>query len=292
MKAGDEAVAGSRGMLDAHRDLAVSLGASYRQVAADDVAQAMIEFAQAENVTQIVIGASRRPPARPAGRGGHGQPGHPPVRGHRRAPGPPRDGRRAKLPYLGRSLAGARPHGARYLVVVLTAALAAVLAVAGYLMPRPDGLARAFGILAVALVLLAATAASLLAERAGNQAAHAARASAEGTLLARLAGSLLRGHGDPPALLEEIRKLFGLTAVSLLESEPHAGPRWYVLASAGERPPETPDTDVVLPLTDALTVVGRGRSLGPDEQRLLHRVRRRASDGVRARPRRQAGRGG
>ncbi|MGP8001108.1 MAG: universal stress protein [Streptosporangiaceae bacterium] len=268
--AGDAAVAGSRGMLDAHRDLAVSLGASYRQVAADDVARAMIEFAQAENVTQVVIGASR-----------HGRL-HALLAGEdtgsritRRSGAidvhqvPRETGRRANLPYLGRSLAGARPHGARYLVVVLTAALAAVLAVAGYLMPRPDGLARAFGILAVALVLLAATAASLLAERAGNQAAHAARASAEGTLLARLAGSLLRGHGDPPALLEEIRKLFGLTAVSLLESEPHAGPRWYVLASAGERPPETPDTDVVLPLTDALTVVGRGRSLGPDEQRLL-----------------------
>ena len=63
------------------------------------------------------------------------------------------------------------------------------------------------------------------------------RASAEAAALTRLAVCVLRGHGDAPALLEEIRQMFGLDAVSLLEHRPNgSGP--YVVASAGERPPE------------------------------------------------------
>ena len=45
----------------------------------------------------------------------------------------------------------------------------------------------------------------------------AARASAEAAALTRLAASVLRGRGDPPALLEEMRRKFGLAALSLLE---------------------------------------------------------------------------
>ena len=43
---------------------------------------------------------------------------------------------------------------------------------------------------------------------------------AEAAALTRLAAAALRGHGDPPALLEEIRQMFGLAAVSLLERRP------------------------------------------------------------------------
>ena len=55
------------------------------------------------------------------------------------------------------------------------------------------------------------------AHRVSLRKAQAERDSAEAAALTRLAGCVLRGHGDPPALLEEIRQMFGLDAVSLLE---------------------------------------------------------------------------
>jgi two-component system, OmpR family, sensor histidine kinase KdpD len=42
------------------RRLAESLGGSYHQVVGDDVAEALLTFARAENATQLVLGASRR----------------------------------------------------------------------------------------------------------------------------------------------------------------------------------------------------------------------------------------
>jgi two-component system sensor histidine kinase KdpD len=48
--------------LEKQRLLAESLGGSYHQLVGDDVAEAILEFARANNATQIVIGASRRNP--------------------------------------------------------------------------------------------------------------------------------------------------------------------------------------------------------------------------------------
>jgi two-component system sensor histidine kinase KdpD len=46
--------------LGAQRRLAESLGGSYHQVIGENVPQALLEFARAENATQLVLGASRR----------------------------------------------------------------------------------------------------------------------------------------------------------------------------------------------------------------------------------------
>jgi two-component system, OmpR family, sensor histidine kinase KdpD len=46
--------------LAAQRRLVESLGGSYHQVVGDDIPQALLTFAQAENATQLVLGASRR----------------------------------------------------------------------------------------------------------------------------------------------------------------------------------------------------------------------------------------
>ena len=46
--------------LAAQRTLVESLGGSYHQITGDDVAAALLQFAQAENTTQIVVGATRR----------------------------------------------------------------------------------------------------------------------------------------------------------------------------------------------------------------------------------------
>ena len=100
--------------------------------------------------------------------------------------------------------------------------------------------------------------------------AQAARGSAEAAALTRLAGCVLRGHGDPPALLEEIRQIFGLAAVSLLERRPNGSSRsCYVVASAGEQPPEGPGADVELPVSDTFTLAGRGPVLGREDLRVL-----------------------
>ena len=46
--------------LAAQRRLAESLGGSYHQVIGDDISEALLAFARAENATQLVLGASRR----------------------------------------------------------------------------------------------------------------------------------------------------------------------------------------------------------------------------------------
>ena len=48
------------GALAAQRRLTESLGGSYHQVVGDDVPEALLAFARAENATQLVLGASRR----------------------------------------------------------------------------------------------------------------------------------------------------------------------------------------------------------------------------------------
>ena len=90
---------------------------------------------------------------------------------------------------------------------------------------------------------------------------RAARARAEAAALTRLATSVLRGRGDPAALLEELRQMFGLDAVSLLEQHNNgSGPSCYVAASAGEHPPEGAGADVELPVSDTFTLAVRGHA--------------------------------
>ncbi|MFJ7587488.1 DUF4118 domain-containing protein [Streptomyces sp. NPDC097617] len=51
---------GDQATLAAQRELVESLGGSYHQTTGDDVPESLLQFAEAENVTQIVLGASRR----------------------------------------------------------------------------------------------------------------------------------------------------------------------------------------------------------------------------------------
>jgi len=100
--------------------------------------------------------------------------------------------------------------------------------------------------------------------------ARARRAAATADALSRLAVSVLSGHGDPAGLLEEIRDMFGLTAVSLLEQRRNGGgPRWYVMASAGDRPPDSLAADVALPITETIALAGRGHPLSAEDSQLL-----------------------
>src|SRR5947208_9507426 len=47
-------------LLDEHRALLNELGGTYHEIVGDDIGKALIEFARAENATQLVLGASRR----------------------------------------------------------------------------------------------------------------------------------------------------------------------------------------------------------------------------------------
>jgi len=200
----------ARRALDTQRAQVASLGGSFQQVPGDDVAEALLRFARAQNATQMVLGASRR----------------------------------SRLTTL---LAGKS---------------------------TPTRLARRAGRIDVHLVSRKrgrdhglALSRLLAPFRRGTR---AQRATAEAAALARLAASVLGGHGDPPALVEEIREMFGLDAVSLLERGRNGtGPCWFVIASAGDQPPDGPDAEVSLQVTDTLTLAGRGRALSADDMRLL-----------------------
>jgi len=48
------------GILEQHRKLVVDMGGEYHDVAGDDIGAALVEFARADNATQLVLGASHR----------------------------------------------------------------------------------------------------------------------------------------------------------------------------------------------------------------------------------------
>jgi two-component system, OmpR family, sensor histidine kinase KdpD len=205
----DGLTAGAHRALDTQRALVAAVGGSFQEIPGEDVPETLLQFARAENATQIVLGASLR-------------------------------GRFLTL-LSGRSI--------------------------------PTGVARRAGHIDVHLVSRDRTAkgrwsfAHALAGFRSRQ-TRARRAGAEAAALTRLATAALRAHGDPPALLEEIRQMFSLEAVSLLEREPD-GPGWDVVASAGERPPEGAGADLEVPVDGTMTLAARGHVRNGDDLRVL-----------------------
>jgi two-component system, OmpR family, sensor histidine kinase KdpD len=203
----DDGLSGGPGQaLETQRSLVASLGGTFQQVPGDDVAEALLRFARAQNATQMVLGASRR-------------------------------GRLTTL-LAGKSI--------------------------------PTRLARRAEHIDVHLVSRKGLAGRKRPLTALRQHTGARQAAAEAEALSRLAVSVLSGHGDAPALLEEIREIFGLISVSLLERRRNGtGPRWDVTASAGEQPPDSPAAEVSLPVTETFTLAGHGHPLGGADARVL-----------------------
>ena len=110
----------SPGALAAQRRLVESLGGTYHQVLGDDVPDALLAFARAENATQLVLGDSRRPAWARLFSPGIGDPHRPRLRRHRRPHRHPRPDRprrraapRARQPqHRGAGLQRLRPCGA------------------------------------------------------------------------------------------------------------------------------------------------------------------------------------
>jgi two-component system sensor histidine kinase KdpD len=304
-------------VLDAQRTLLESLGGSYHQTTGEDVVDALLQFAEAENVTQIVLGASRHGRLASLLRAGVGERtirGSGPIDVHivthkeaagsavLRLPRPSRGtgprrywaalaGAVMLLPVLTLLLTALRDRLGLssdlviYLLAVVVVALVGGLypalfaAVAGALladyyftapvhslaMERPDEITAL--VVFIATAALVGTAAGTAAQRTHQ----AVRATSEARALSRLAAAMMRGQ-DLTALVEQIRENFGLRAISLLERDPEASPlpRWYVVASAGERPPEKPyEADVESPVDDNLTLAARGSGLSTEDQRVL-----------------------
>jgi two-component system sensor histidine kinase KdpD len=305
------------GVLDAQRTLLESLGGSYHQTTGEDVVDALLQFAEAENVTQIVLGASRHGRLASflrAGVGARTIKGSGPIDVHIVTHEEAAGSAALRLPHPSRGLGPRRYWSALAGAVVLLPVLTLLLtALRGHLSLSSDLVIYLLVVVVVALAgglypaLLAAVAAALLADyyftapvhslameradeitalvvfiataafvgtaagAAAQRTHQAVRATSEARALSRLAAAVMRGQ-DLPALVEQIRENFGLSAVSLLERDPEASPvpRWYVIASAGERPPERPyEADVESPVDDCLTLAARGSGLSTEDQRVL-----------------------
>ena len=197
-------------ILESQHSLVKSLGGSFQKVPGQDVASTLLEFARAENATQIVLGASRRSRLRTLVAG---------------KSTPTRVARRAEHLDVHLVSLGGETRGDMHLAGPLRS------------LRRRHALA--------------------------------AEANAQAAALTRLAASVLRGRSDLPALLEEIREMFDMAGVSLLERRQDAGSGWFVVASAGEMPPEGPGAEVDLPISEAFTLAARGRTLGGQDTRVL-----------------------
>jgi two-component system, OmpR family, sensor histidine kinase KdpD len=195
--------------LETQRALVAAVGGSFQQIPGEDVPETLLRFAQAENATQIVLGASLR-------------------------------GRVLTL-LSGKSIPTRVARRAGHIDVHLVSRERA--ATGGWPLKWPPGGTRSHRV-------------------------QARRASAEAAALTRLAAAALRGHGDPPALLEEFREMFGLEAVSLLERRAD-GSGCDVVASAGERPPEGPGADLEVPVDGTMTLAARGRVPNREDLRVL-----------------------
>ena len=90
-------------------------------------------------------------------------------------------------------------------------------------------------------------------ERHGPHVPHASKAArrravdAETSVIRALADSVLDGRNDLPSLLEQVRRCLGLHGIGVLEPDEAHSRGWRLIASAGERTPETPqDADVTV----------------------------------------------
>ncbi|MFB6775838.1 DUF4118 domain-containing protein [Streptomyces sp. NPDC056352] len=304
-------------VLAAQRTLVETLGGSYHQASGQDVVELLLQFAEAESVTQIVLGASRHGRLASLLRAGVGERtirGSGPVDVHIVTHEEAAGAAGLRLPHASRGMGARRYWGALAGAVVLLPVLTLVLtALRGRLGLSSDLVIYLLAVVVVALVggvrpaLLAAVATALMADyyftspvhsfgverpdevtalvvfvataalvgtaaAAAAQRAHqAARATSEARALSRLSAAMMRGQ-DLTKLVELIRENFGLSAVSLLERDPEAtpAPGWYVVASAGELPPEKPyESDVESPVDDDLTLAARGPGLSPEDRRIF-----------------------
>ncbi|MEV4542002.1 DUF4118 domain-containing protein [Micromonospora echinaurantiaca] len=150
---------------------------------------------------------------------------------------------------------------------------------------EPDNL------LALAVFVGVAVSVSWIVDVAARRTREAARAAADAQTLAAVAGGVLRGGRPLIALLDQLREMFGLHAVSMLELAAEATGRpartreeraWRVVASVGDRPATTPDAgETTVPVDERITIVLRGRRLAAADRRLVEAFAAQAAVALR-----------
>ncbi len=129
-------------------------------------------------------------------------------------------------------------------------------------------------VVTVAAMVLVAVLVALVVDRAARRAQQAARARAEGALLASFARTVLTRTDPLPRLLEKVREAFGLHSVALLERSGGPGSDdWHCVTSSGPLDCADPDeADVDIEVEHDLHLIGSGRALPAADRRLLEVV--------------------
>ncbi|GAA2359639.1 sensor histidine kinase [Catellatospora methionotrophica] len=134
-------------------------------------------------------------------------------------------------------------------------------------------------VLALAVFILVGVAVSAVVDLAARRTREAARASADASTLATVAGSVLRGTSPLQALLENLRETFQLDSVTVLErrGDDPPGPdcqgdpgAWLVAATVGGQPCFSPSQgDTVVAVDDQVTLVLRGPAPAAADRRVI-----------------------
>ncbi len=145
-------------------------------------------------------------------------------------------------------------------------------------------------VLALVAFLLVASAVSTVVDLAARRTREAAHARAEAATLSMLAGTVLRGPRPVPALLDQVREIFQLDAVTLLERREgseagpdleHAASAWQVVECVGPSCTTPGEGDAEVHVDDEFTLVVRGHPLDAGDRRVLEAFAAQAAVAVR-----------
>jgi two-component system sensor histidine kinase KdpD len=284
--------------LERQRALLVELGGTYREVVGHEVPEALAAFAQSEQATQVVIGATQRSRVSELLSGSVVSrlqrlltsadvhviaTDREPVAGVVR---PKRVGRRSAIPHrrelsawaicavavplLTTLLVHRQEHLNLSTALLLQLGLVLIVAAVGGIRP---GVVAAFSAslltnfyltppthtftirdadnaIAITVFVTVAIGVSVLVDNAARRSREAQRARADATALARSTGSIVAAADPMPDLVDQLRTLFGLESVAVLQRADEA---WVVAASAGGPAPSSPTDGTALALDDAGT---------------------------------------
>jgi two-component system, OmpR family, sensor histidine kinase KdpD len=118
-------------------------------------------------------------------------------------------------------------------------------------------------LLALVIFVVVALAVSWVVDQAARRTRQAAQASADATTLAAVAGSVLRGERPLYALLEQLREMFSLDSVTLLENG-------AVAAEVGSPVcTKSADADAEVKVDDNVVLLLKGRPLQASDRRIV-----------------------
>jgi two-component system sensor histidine kinase KdpD len=103
-------------------------------------------------------------------------------------------------------------------------------------------------VIALAVFVAVAIGVSLIVDHTARQSREARRARADATALARSTGSIIAAPDPLPELVDQVRTVFGLEAVAVLD---RVDGQWVLNVSAGDNPPTQPEQGTAVPLDDA-----------------------------------------